>query len=74
MKKLFFIASVGLLFSCNNSGTCTCTYTNTNGGYTATSTSSIYYENDAQENCDVNHLNAQTLSQQPGVYGYCELE
>ena len=59
MKKLFFIASVGLLFSCSN-GTCVCTSTVVgsdieNGTITTADTYPItgerYYEKDAEENC-----------------------
>jgi len=67
MKKLFFIASVGLLFSCNNGGTCVCTTTYTGSDANQLSNGGspviyeVYYENDAQENCDANQSN---LSQQ----------
>lgn len=71
MKKLLFIASVGLLFSCSNgAGTCTCTSTVTIGGNTSTNTNHTYYETDAQEKCEVDNLNMQQINQ----YSYCELE
>ena len=59
MKKLLFIASVGLLFSCSNgAGTCVCTVTVTGSDVIPTEatmqsgTGEKYYENDAQEYCD----------------------
>ena len=65
MKKLLFIASVGLLFSCNNGGTCVCTTTYT-GSYAQSYLGSdpyievgeTYYDHDAQEYCDANQSNA----------------
>ena len=67
MKKLLFIASVGLLFSCNNGGTCVCTTTYTgsdvnelsNGGSPVSS--EVYYEDDAQEYCDTHQSQAQQI-------------
>lgn len=66
MKKLFFIASVGLLFSCSNgAGTCVCTFTVTGsdvqtvyGVSTYIETHENYFEKDAQEYCDVSQNNA----------------
>jgi hypothetical protein len=71
MKKLLFIASVGLLFSCSNgAGTCVCTET-LNG---QTTTVEVYYEKDAQEYCDVNENNGQTLLEPSGGTYNCVVE
>ena len=69
MKKLLFIASVGLLFSCSNgAGTCVCTTTATGSDINLIttpnpSTVETYYENDAQEYCDTHQSQAQQIDE-----------
>ena len=71
MKKLIFIASVGLLFSCSNgAGTCVCTYS-LNG---QTFTNETYFEKDAQEYCSTLENNYEAVYEPQGGTANCVVE
>ena len=78
MKKLLFIASVGLLFSCkketpapvSDSGTCACTWT----GPTGSGTYYNYYGENASQYCADDEAQNQSTYAALGMTYNCVLE